>query len=63
MCLESIGARVRAQVRAMDDIESERRCDHVPRAERRGHARSGQAGQWEAELVVLCDNIREYVLV
>ena len=47
----------------MDDIESERWCGHVPGAERRGHARSSQAGQREAELVVLCDNIREYVLV
>ena len=29
----------------MDDIESEQRCGHVPWAERRGHARSGQSGQ------------------
>jgi hypothetical protein len=33
------------------------------RAERRVCARSSQTGQREAELVVLCDNIREYVLV
>jgi hypothetical protein len=33
------------------------------KVERRVCARSSQTGQREAELVVLCDNIREYVLV
>jgi hypothetical protein len=47
----------------MDDIESERRCGHVPGQNGGGHARSGQSGQRELEFVVQGDCVRECGLV